>query len=86
MAETKPMVWELAETDIEMVRVARGPLFVQEGEGCQVIELEPVLDLLERLLDWASPYHESAEAEPEIVADREAVEALLREHGRLSDD
>jgi hypothetical protein len=52
------------------------------GKTVRVIEEEPVLDLIARLLDWASPYRDSAEANPEVVADREAAIALLRACGR----
>lgn len=50
----------------------------------KVIEADPALDLLERMLDWATPYRDSARAEPEVAVDREAVEAILKANGRLN--
>lgn len=59
-------------------------LAYRDGERIEVIELEPVLDLLERVEDWLQvpdyQRYEDVVAAKTTLAD---VEALLRAHGRL---
>lgn len=79
---TSPRTWTLAE---EILRN-----YTWENTGIptvKVIELEPVLDLLERALRWApdKPSHWPEHWWAPVTATREQIAALLREHGRLGD-
>lgn len=71
----KPMTWMLARRFGDwFVKPELEASFSQE-EIVQAVELEPMLDLLER--------HLPADGKPRCAVDRETI-ALLRDHGRLS--
>lgn len=85
-------VVEKAPVDAEIARLNRlaeakrpGLVALERRVNEGVAEQKRMLGLLERILDWATPYRDSMEGEPECVADRDAVRACLREHGRLEE-
>jgi hypothetical protein len=76
----QPLVWTLSATD---ERGNRTTLDHDRGEGTvRVVELDPVLDLLEAQCDSVTPLRPGCDCER--CRALSAVEDFLRVHGRLS--
>lgn len=73
--------WTLNFSRYFGVDLADGPMLRGQEEP-EVVELEPVLDLLEETLRWVPP-KPTDWPKDSVSATYEEIQALLREHGRL---
>lgn len=77
--ETKPRVWTLRNNCEREVQEADSTPAIEPGDEVRVVELEPVLDLLERV----DRECKLALNDGQTRAAWTPVEALLQAHGRL---